>query len=128
MVTVKLTRPVNLQLDDGSTVRYGAGEQEIPDDHADHWYVKAHIEGAAAPKLVPGTPEYAAIRRAEAELALKEAQRLAELADQADDAARAAMEELEMTRTNARIANDAANALAEEGKKTTTRLQLKTRE
>lgn len=40
-VTVLIPRNFNLTLDDGIQVHYGAGVDEMPIEHASHWYSKA---------------------------------------------------------------------------------------
>jgi len=39
---VSVPKAFNLQLDDGSMVRYEAGTETMLDEHAEHWYAKAN--------------------------------------------------------------------------------------
>lgn len=48
MATVTFTEGFTLLCDDGRRFEFAAGEQEIPDELADHWYVKAHCEDLPA--------------------------------------------------------------------------------
>lgn len=42
MATRTVLSPFNLLLDGGRKVAFKSGEQDIPDDLVDHWYVKAN--------------------------------------------------------------------------------------
>lgn len=44
MATVNFASDFTLICDDGRRFEFAAGEQDIPDELADHWYVKAHCE------------------------------------------------------------------------------------
>lgn len=54
--------------DDHRRYDFTAGEQEIPEEIADHWYVKAHIEPVAevydAPEVEPESAETSEPRKA----------------------------------------------------------------
>ena len=60
MTEINLSRSVLLVLDDETEVKLPAGVQEVEQDIADHWFVKAHFVNAPPPLTTPGTPEYAA--------------------------------------------------------------------
>lgn len=52
MVRMIIDRPFNLLLGGGQKVAFKAGEQDVADDLADHWYVKANGRPASeAPAL-----------------------------------------------------------------------------
>jgi len=42
MVTVRIPRNFTLTLDDHTQVHYKAGIDEMPIEHAEHWYSKVH--------------------------------------------------------------------------------------
>jgi len=48
MARLNIARPFTLICDDHRRFEFAAGEQEIPDELADHWYVKAHCENLPA--------------------------------------------------------------------------------
>lgn len=116
MTEVNLSRPIMVQKDDGTTTILPGGKQDIEDDLADHWYVRAHFMDAPDPVLTPGTQEYAAKKRKEAS-AMKEAadKALAE-ADEAEENTRAQRDADEVTATNRRVAKDARVAFAKASK------------
>lgn len=54
-VTVTVPRAFTLTLDSGSPVSYQAGVQEMPADHADHWFSRAQGVTVYIP-AAPATP------------------------------------------------------------------------
>jgi len=63
---VVLASPVHLTLDDGQVVHIGRGVNYLAPEHANHWYVQAHLTDPPAPlHLQPGTPAFEAARRRE---------------------------------------------------------------
>jgi hypothetical protein len=83
MATIKVVKPFMLQLDpkqigempdpqnaEKKLPVYGAVEKkyfavgtydDVPDEVANHWYCKMHLEGYEEPGPTPGMPEYQAI-------------------------------------------------------------------
>ena len=83
MATVKVVKPFMLQLDpkqigeqpdpqnaDKKLPVFGPSEKKffpvgtydnVPDEVANHWYVKMHLEGYEEPAPTPGMPEYQAV-------------------------------------------------------------------
>jgi len=57
-----------LILDDGRRFEFAAGEQNIPGELADHWYVKAHCEpeydaSVQSPAVAEASSESAEVKR-----------------------------------------------------------------
>ncbi|MBZ9939143.1 hypothetical protein LB518_22795 [Mesorhizobium sp. BR1-1-16] len=56
-----IARPFTLLLSGNQRLSFAAGEQEVPDEHADHWYVQAHVvkpePDDAAPTAESAPPE-----------------------------------------------------------------------
>lgn len=48
--------PFTLITDDGRRIEFAAGEQDIPSELADHWYVQAHCEPATGVYDAPEQP------------------------------------------------------------------------
>jgi len=133
MTEINLSRSVLLVLDDETEVKLPAGVQEVEQDIADHWFVKAHFVNAPPPLTTPGTPEYAAARRKEAAAMAEHAAQAAKIAEEAEALARNNEAEAEAIKTEARLAKDAKHALEREKLPTPThphapsRAQLKPR-
>jgi hypothetical protein len=58
MATVDLTSSFLLRLDDGTTVPFKAGIQDVDPVFLQHWFFASHVRGAAR-RVAPGTAEYA---------------------------------------------------------------------
>lgn len=59
MPIVRVVKQFILQTDDGKRTNYIPGTYDVPDEIAEHWYFKCHLEGYVEPPPPDGTHQYA---------------------------------------------------------------------
>jgi hypothetical protein len=57
-VNIVSDHPVTVTFQDGRQQTFLPGEQEVPEELADHYWFKHHLEGAEVTQLPPGHPAY----------------------------------------------------------------------
>lgn len=57
---MNVTKAFRLNKDDGTTQDFAVGLQDVPDEFADHWYVKAHAEALPTEEDKPAKGKKAA--------------------------------------------------------------------
>lgn len=63
MQTVNIAKPCRYTRDDGSFIDLHKGPNDIDEEDAEHWFVKAHTVGYKPPEAKIGTHEYAVANR-----------------------------------------------------------------
>jgi hypothetical protein len=62
MPTIKVAKAFNFLDSDLHLHRYEVGEHDVSEEVANHWFVKANLEGFVPPEPTPGTPDYVATK------------------------------------------------------------------
>ena len=111
MAQINLIRAIKVNLGAGRWADLPAGEQDVTDELADHWYVKAHMVGAPKPQYPVGSIQYISRRRVETEeeAAAQTALAVRAAAERQRHIERAA--EMARERSQQAIAQDAKTAL-----------------
>ncbi|MDE1905291.1 MAG: hypothetical protein KGH75_02415 [Rhodospirillales bacterium] len=81
MAKVYVRKPFPLTMPDGTVHQYEIGMQEMPDEHADHWFTKAHTIGEPTLADLRGAVARAQSAFDVAETALTKAKAALELAE-----------------------------------------------
>ncbi len=94
MPTINIVRPFELTLANGTKRRFNPGSHDVPDDIANHWYVRAHTDNPPPVRHQPGTAGFvrqiAASNARKALLSTVSAQEAQQVLDQHREAKRAA--------------------------------------
>jgi len=87
MPDIEVGKKFLLTHNDGTLQVFDVGKHSVPQEVADHWFVRAHLRDAPPPVPKIGSVEYALMARAAAEKAVEDAKKFAEKAAEAQSAA-----------------------------------------